>query len=168
MDNGRRRPPSLKDIILFCDSISELQTWVSENQLTHHPSIQQRLSDILYTINEYSDMSRLMGWAMHNGDLNHESVQNRINFLLTCKWCWVRFNLTDELLEHEKVHEMLDELVDKPPVVPLSQDNSGYDTLSHTQNGNFNISMEVSMQEKSINNTKTVIWKTRHIQRMIL
>jgi hypothetical protein len=45
------------------------------------------------------------------------------------------------------------------PVVPLSQDNSGYDTLSHTQNGNFNISMEVSMQEKSINNTKTVIFQ---------
>ena len=80
----------------------------------------------------------------------------------------MRFNLTDELLEREKVHEMLDELVDKPPVVPLSQDNSGYDTLSHTQNGNFNISMDVPMKEKSINNTKTVIWKTRHIQRMIL
>ena len=99
-------------------------------------------------------MSRLIGWAIHNGDLNHESVQNRINFLLTCKWCWVRFHLTDELLEHEKVHEMLDELVDKPPVVPLSQDNSGYGTLSHTQTGNFNISMEVPMQEISINNTK--------------
>lgn len=80
----------------------------------------------------------------------------------------MRFNLTDELLEREKVHEMLDELVDKPPVVPLSQDNSGYDTLSHTQNGNFNISMDVPMKEKSINNTKTVIWNTRHIQRMIL
>jgi hypothetical protein len=40
----------------------------------------------------------------------------------------VRFHLTDELLEHEKVHEMLDELIDKPPVVPLSQDNSGYGT----------------------------------------
>lgn len=66
----------------------------------------------------------------------------------------MRFNLTDELLEHEKVREMLDELVDKPPVVLLSQDNSGYDTLSHTQNGNFNISMEVPMQEQSINNTK--------------
>ena len=66
----------------------------------------------------------------------------------------MRFNLTDELLEHENVHEMLYELVDKPPFVPLSQDNSGYDTLSHTQNGNFNISMEVPMQEKSINNTK--------------
>jgi hypothetical protein len=26
MDNGRRRPPSLTDIILSCDSISELQT----------------------------------------------------------------------------------------------------------------------------------------------
>ena len=62
----------------------------------------------------------------------------------------MRFNLTDELLEHEKVHEMLDELV----VVPLSQDNSGYGTLSHTQNGNFNISMEVPMEEISINNTK--------------
>jgi hypothetical protein len=73
-------------------------------------------------------------FSIHNGDLNHESVQNRINFFLTRKWCWVRFNLTDELLEHEKVHEMLDELVDKPPVVPLSQDNSGYGTLSHTQN----------------------------------
>jgi hypothetical protein len=35
----------------------------------------------------------------------------------------VRFNLTDELVEREKVHEMLDELFDKPPVVPLSQDN---------------------------------------------
>ena len=113
-------------------------------------------------------MSRLMGWAINNGDLNDESVQNRINFLLTCKWCRVRFNLTDELLEHEKVHEMLDELVDKPPVVPLPQDNSGYGTLSHTQNGNFNISMDVPMQEISINNTKTVIWKTCHIQRMIL
>jgi hypothetical protein len=44
----------------------------------------------------------------------------------------MRFNLTDVLLEHEKVHEMLDELVDKPPVVTLSQDNSGYGTLSHT------------------------------------
>jgi hypothetical protein len=119
MDNGRRRPPSLTDIILSCDFTSELQTWASENQLTHHPSIQQRLSDILYTINEFSDVFRLIGWAIHNGDLNHESVQNRINFLLTCKWCWVRFHLTDELLEHEKVHEMLDELVDKPPVVPL-------------------------------------------------
>ena len=62
----------------------------------------------------------------------------------------MRFNLTDELLEHEKVHEMLDELV----VVPLSQANSGYGTLSHTQNGNFNISMEVPMEEISINNTK--------------
>ena len=119
MDNERRRPPSLKDIILSCDSKSELQTWASEKRLTHHPSIQQRLSDILYTINEFSDVSRLIGWAIHNGDLNHESVQNRINILLTCKWCWVRFHLTDELLEHEKVHEMLDELVDKPPVVPL-------------------------------------------------
>ena len=150
MDNGRRRLPSLTDIILSCDSISELQTWASENQLTHHPSIQQWLSNILYTINEFSDFSRLIGWAINNGDLNHESIQNRINILLTCKWCWVRFNLTDELLEHEKVHEMLDELV----VVPLSQDNSGYGTLSHTQNGNFNISMEVPMEEISINNTK--------------
>jgi hypothetical protein len=33
-------------------------------------------------------------------------------------------------------------------------DNSGYGTLSHTQNGNFNIAMEVPMQEISINNTK--------------
>jgi hypothetical protein len=49
---------------------------------------------------------------------------------------------------------MLDELVDKPPVVPLPQDNNGYGTLSHTQNGNFNISMDVPMKEKSINNTK--------------
>ena len=62
--------------------------------------------------------------------------------------------MTDELLEHAKVHEMLEELVDKPPVVPLSQDNSGYGTLSYIQNGNFNISMEVPMQEISINNTK--------------
>ena len=66
----------------------------------------------------------------------------------------MRFNLTDVLLEHEKVHEMLDELVDKPPVVPLPQDNNGYGTLSHTQNGNFNISMDVPMKEISINNTK--------------
>jgi hypothetical protein len=80
----------------------------------------------------------------------------------------VRFNLTDALLEREKVHKMLDELVDKAPVDPLPQDNSGYGTLSHTQNGNFNISMDVPMQEISINNTKTVIWKTCHIQRMIL
>jgi hypothetical protein len=41
----------------------------------------------------------------------------------------MRFNLTYVLLEHEKVHEMLDELVDKPPVVPLPQDNNGYGTL---------------------------------------
>jgi hypothetical protein len=80
----------------------------------------------------------------------------------------VRFHLTDELLEHKKVHEMLDELVDKPPVVPLPQDNSGYGTLSHTQNRNFNISMEDPMQEISINNTKNSNMKTRNIQRMIL
>jgi len=98
-------------------------------------------------------VSCLIGWAINNGDLNHERVQNRINFLLTCKWCRVRFTLTDELLEHEKVYEMLDELIDKPPV-PLSQDNSGYGTLSHTQNGSFNTSMEVPMQEISLNNTK--------------
>jgi hypothetical protein len=41
---------------------------VSENQLTHHPSIQQWLSNILYTVNEFSDVSRLIGWAIHNGD----------------------------------------------------------------------------------------------------
>lgn len=167
MDNGRRRPPSLKYIILSCDSISELQTWASENQLTHHPSIKQRLHNILNTINDFSDVSCLIGWAINNGDLNHESVQNRIHFFLTCKWCRVRFTLTDELLEHEKVHEILDELVDKPPI-PLSQDNSGYGTLSHRQNGSFNTSMEVPMPEISLNNTKTVIWKTPHIPRMIL
>jgi hypothetical protein len=49
----------------------------------------------------------------------------------------VRFNLTDALLEREKVHEMLDELVDKPPVDPLPQDTSGYGTLSHTQKREF-------------------------------
>ena len=61
MDNG-------EDIILSCDSISELQTWASENQLTHHPSIQQGLSYILYTISNFSDVSHLIGWAMNNGE----------------------------------------------------------------------------------------------------
>lgn len=95
--------PSLEDILSNFESIEELSEWAQENQLLHHPMVIER-TGLYHFVNEFSNAEDLIQWALDNSLINNQQVLNKIESLLTCKWCKLRLESTEEIRRHERIH----------------------------------------------------------------
>lgn len=105
------RYPSLKDIVDELATTLEVIQFAEKNELVDHPLIRQRLrknisiSDVL---NNIADPDSLIEWAISNLMLNHGQVEKRLKTLLTCKYCQYEFGSSNELKNHQLIHQMSD------------------------------------------------------------
>ena len=128
--------PSLEDILSNFESIEELSEWAQENQLLHHPMVIER-TGLYHFVNEFNNAEDLIQWTLDNSLINNQQVLNNIESLLTCKWCKLRLESTEELRRYERIHvggTETDFFTDNRQMTSNSLTSSWYKTKMNSHN----------------------------------